>query len=277
MSRFGSAISIDSSNGLITLSNKTDVIASVGNNSYGGLYLSGGTGAFIDGNVYIARNVKIGGTAGGNQLTVASGTSSFVDVIASSLSVNGNISASSILTVYGASHFKSNMDVSANVDISGNLRVTNGSIYVDSGIASFVTVNVSQGLNVTGASRFKSNMDISANVDISGNLIVRGNITGTLVPPSDYRIKTNVKLLSDTSFNIDQLVPKYYYNTIVKNQEIGFIAHEIQEEYPFLVAGVKDGPEIQGVNYTGLIGLLVKEIQDLKSRVSQLESYTVTD
>jgi hypothetical protein len=38
----------------------------------------------------------------------------------------------------------------------------------------------------------------------------------------------------------------------------------VQEYFPFLVSGVKDGPEIQSINYTGLIGVLTKEIQELK-------------
>ena len=46
---------------------------------------------------------------------------------------------------------------------------------------------------------------------------------------------------------------------------MGFIAHELQEHYPFLVAGIKDGPDTQSVNYIGLIGLLTKEIQQLKA------------
>jgi hypothetical protein len=53
---------------------------------------------------------------------------------------------------------------------------------------------------------------------------------------------------------------------------MGFIAHELQEKYPFLVSGEKDGPENQSVNYIGLIALLVKEIQELKERMETVES-----
>jgi cytoskeletal protein CcmA (bactofilin family) len=281
-SKFGPKIAIDGSNGLITLSNAIDVSNGTPN-SYGGLYLSNGTGAFIDGNVYIAKNIKIGGVVGGYPLQVTSGTSVFKDMLVEqSLTVYGSITTSSNLTVYGGARFISNMDVSANVDISGNLKVKRNvdiSGNINLAQALNVTGNITNyaSLNVYGPAHFQTNIDVSGNVDISGNLRVQGTIYGSVVPPSDYRIKTNVQLLSDTSFNIDRLVPKYYYNTFVKNEEIGFIAHEIQEQYPFLVAGIKDGPEIQGVNYTGLIGLLVKEIQDLKGRVSLLESYTVTD
>jgi hypothetical protein len=49
------------------------------------------------------------------------------------------------------------------------------------------------------------------------------------------------------------------------------IAHEVQEYYPFLVEGEKDGKQTQTVNYNGLIGVLIKEIQELKKRVLDLE------
>ena len=55
------------------------------------------------------------------------------------------------------------------------------------------------------------------------------------------------------------------------DQEIGLIAHELQEVYPFLVTGEKDREEMQTVNYTGLISVLIKEIQDLKKDVAQLK------
>jgi hypothetical protein len=49
------------------------------------------------------------------------------------------------------------------------------------------------------------------------------------------------------------------------------IAHELQSVYPYLVTGEKDGPEYQRVHYNGLIGVLVKEVHDLKRRVVALE------
>ena len=107
---------------------------------------------------------------------------------------------------------------------------------------------------------------------IPGSLSVTTTVTATSYnATSDYRIKENIKLLDD-SFSVDNLKPVTYYNKNLKKQDIGFIAHEVQEEYPFLVTGEKDGEEMQKLNYTGLIGVLTKEIQDLKKRVQQLES-----
>lgn len=109
---------------------------------------------------------------------------------------------------------------------------------------------------------------------ISGDLIITGTIycDNPITPiPSDYRIKENIQLLEHTSYSVDNLKPVKYFNTKTKHDEIGFIAHEVQEEFPFLVNGEKDGEKIQTLNYIGLIGVLVKEIQDLKAEVKQLK------
>jgi hypothetical protein len=59
--------------------------------------------------------------------------------------------------------------------------------------------------------------------------------------------------------------------TKTQRQDVGFIAHELQEHYPFLVNGIKDAEQLQSINYIGLIGILTKEIQELKERVKILE------
>jgi len=100
---------------------------------------------------------------------------------------------------------------------------------------------------------------------INGNLNVTGQITaGSFNTFSDYRIKANVVPLSDASYSVDLLRPVTYMNKTIGKQDIGFIAHEVQEQIPFLVTGEKDAEKHQTVNYIGIIGLLTKEIQDLK-------------
>jgi len=87
---------------------------------------------------------------------------------------------------------------------------------------------------------------------------------------SDYRVKENIRQLDDT-INVDNLNPLKYYNTVFNREEIGLIAHELQEIYPFLVTGEKNGDELQSIHYNSLIGILVKELQDLKPRLEKLE------
>jgi hypothetical protein len=60
------------------------------------------------------------------------------------------------------------------------------------------------------------------------------------------------------------LNPVTYRNKQTNKQDIGLIAHELQEYYPELVTGEKDGRDIQSVNYIGLIPVLINEIKNLK-------------
>jgi hypothetical protein len=60
------------------------------------------------------------------------------------------------------------------------------------------------------------------------------------------------------------LNPIKYTNININREDMGFLAHEVQEIFPFLVNGTKDGKDMQSLNYTGLIALLVKEVQQLK-------------
>ena len=94
--------------------------------------------------------------------------------------------------------------------------------------------------------------------------------SGNYYTSSDYRIKDNVTELTD-SFTVDNLRPVSYVHKDTEKPSIGFIAHEVQEHFPELVTGEKDGDDTQTLNYIGLIGVLVKEIQDLKARVNELE------
>jgi hypothetical protein len=103
-------------------------------------------------------------------------------------------------------------------------------------------------------------------------LDVSGTVTATSYNAvSDYRVKTDIKPL-DNTYVVDGLNPVTYINTRHGKQDVGFIAHEIQELYPFLVNGQKDGEQTQSLNYIGLIGILTKEIQDLKRRLTDYDA-----
>jgi len=87
--------------------------------------------------------------------------------------------------------------------------------------------------------------------------------------PSDYRIKTDVQTL-DRAYTVDNIRPVTYINTLKNKQEIGVIAHELQAIYPCLVNGEKDGENLQTVNYNGLFGILINEIQMLKQKINEM-------
>ena len=88
---------------------------------------------------------------------------------------------------------------------------------------------------------------------------------------SDYRIKENLKPLDNIMFHVDYLNPITFTNKHTKKQDIGLIAHELQEHYPELVTGIKDGVELQSVNYIVLIPILINEIKVLKNEMKNLK------
>jgi hypothetical protein len=113
-------------------------------------------------------------------------------------------------------------------------------------------------------------MDICGNVNIDGSLFANSITCNNFQNLSDYRIKTDVCPLNEQHVSIDRLNPVQYTNKLSGKREWGFIAHELQEELPLLVEGIKDGEKYQSVNYGGIIALLVKEIQVLKKEVEDL-------
>ena len=76
----------------------------------------------------------------------------------------------------------------------------------------------------------------------------------------------------DESFTVDHIRPIEYI--IKKNNEkcLGVLAHELQELYPCLVTGVKDGEDLQTVNYIGIIPILVNEMKNLKKEMKVLKT-----
>jgi hypothetical protein len=144
---------------------------------------------------------------------------------------------------------------------------TLGILYLQSNVSATGTTSKGIMINKDGNVGIKVTPSASYALDVSGNVEATSyNAT------SDYRIKKNLVPL-DLTFNVDLLNPVSYYLKDDKDARlnIGFIAHEVQEVYPFLVNGVKDGSFNQSINYNGFIGILTKEIQVLKKKVSDQE------
>ena len=127
-------------------------------------------------------------------------------------------------------------------------------------------------VSVTGAATIGTTLGVTGITTMYAALNVTGITTSTSFnATSDYRIKENVEPL-DSHFTVDNLRPVHYDNISSKQHAIGFIAHEVQAHYPFLVDGEKDGDKTQSLNYNGLIGILVNEIQLLKKTVQEMKT-----
>jgi hypothetical protein len=164
-----------------------------------------------------------------------------------------------------------NTDIKGNANIDGSLT-TKGNANIDGTLTTkgqFVAIRADG--RATHFDYTDGKNYIRGDTHHDNNLTVGGTATCTSINiTSDYRIKDNVKDII-TNDNFNKLRPVTYLNKLNNKNEIGFIAHEVQELFPELVNGEKDGEINQTVNYIGLIPLLVNEIKELKLKIKQLE------
>jgi hypothetical protein len=105
---------------------------------------------------------------------------------------------------------------------------------------------------------------------VVGSISYNGSNT-VYTTTSDYRLKQDLK-----SFNGLDLISKikvYDYEWKSDNSRMnGVLAHELQEVVPYAVVGEKDAEQMQGVDYSKLVPILVKAIQELTARLEILEN-----
>ncbi len=96
---------------------------------------------------------------------------------------------------------------------------------------------------------------------------------------SDYRLKENVVDIEDATSRLKQLKPKRFNFIAEADKTVdGFLAHEVQSVVPEAISGEKDAvkedgtPDYQGIDQSKLVPLLVKTIQELEARITELEN-----
>jgi hypothetical protein len=221
--------------------------------------------------------------------TVAvSGTSGSVLIASTSQAYLMNNFTRDIINISSTASFLSDVSVNGNLKIYGNLMVQQ--------LKNVNVINTSVNnyqLVVTEDISLNGRLLVQQDASFGGNLIMIGSGTtgrlgiGTSTPAypldvngqvaatsfnatSDYRIKDNIQPLSE-SFTLDDIKPVTFTNKLLKRQDIGVIAHELQEHYPYLVTGEKDGKNNQTVNYIGFIGILIHEVKQLKQQMKELK------
>ena len=124
------------------------------------------------------------------------------------------------------------------------------------------------------------------NNGVVGQISTNGSATA-FTTSSDYRLKENVDYDWDATTRLKQLKPARF-NFIADDTTTvdGFIAHEAATVVPECVTGSKDAmrnetdeegnvtsvPDMQGIDQSKLVPLLVKTIQELEARITALEA-----
>jgi hypothetical protein len=98
-----------------------------------------------------------------------------------------------------------------------------------------------------------------------GSITTNGATTSYNIT-SDYRLKQDFKNYS--GLNLVSAIKTYDYEWKAdKTRMYGVIAHELQEVIPYAVTEEKDAEQMQGVDYSKLVPILVKAIQELNEKL----------
>lgn len=88
---------------------------------------------------------------------------------------------------------------------------------------------------------------------------------------SDARLKENIVDADGAGQLLDQIkVRQFDWRETGEHQRFGMIAQELVEVLPEVVSVPSNPDDMQGIDYSKLMPLVVKEIQELRTRVSQL-------
>jgi hypothetical protein len=104
----------------------------------------------------------------------------------------------------------------------------------------------------------------------AGSITANGTTT-SYNTTSDYRLKEDLKEIK----GIEKLLAIKVYDFKWKREELrmdGVIAHELQEVLPYAVIGEKDGEKMQQVDYSKIVPVLVKAIQELSAEITILKN-----
>ena len=214
------------------------------------------------------------------QVGFASGTS---------LNVDAARSSGGVFNLYtGASGAVFNQQ-GANRDFRVESNSQTHMIFVD-GDNDFVGFNAATATANSGASFSAYTGGIKLNVShngsaASGDAYVSFLRTGTTIgsitqvsstgvaynTSSDARLKENIVDADAAGKLLDQIkVRQFDWRETGEHQRFGMIAQELAEVIPEVVSVPIDPDDMQGIDYSKLMPLVIKEIQELRTRVTQL-------
>jgi len=165
----------------------------------------------------------------------------------------------------------------ARIDSSGNLLVGTTSQFSSGKLC----VQVANGSTTNGISiqdNGSSGFGYIAFANGSGSTIGSIARVGTTSAvsyntSSDQRLKENIADADSASSLVDALqVRQYDWKSDGSHQRYGFIAQELVTVAPEAVHQPADPEEMMAVDYSKLVPMLVKEIQDLRKRLAALEA-----
>ena len=163
--------------------------------------------------------------------------------------------------------------------VTERMRITSGGNVLFNTVA-VPTASIS-GLCITGSNNGNISSSGTSTTAYNHWLFYNGNgligyistsgSTTTYYTGSDYRLKEDLQDFN--GLDMVSKIPVYDFKWKTdESRSYGVMAHELQEVLPDAVSGEKDAEEMQGVDYSKIVPLLVKSIQELTAKVERLEA-----
>lgn len=117
--------------------------------------------------------------------------------------------------------------------------------------------------------------DFNASADFNGNVRVYGDVfANNILAPSDARLKQNISKLGYGLSEVLRLRPvswlwKEHPET---GQQLGLVAQEVEQVLPDLVSTPKDPEEMKGLNYVGLVPVLINAVKEQQKQIERLNA-----
>jgi len=132
-------------------------------------------------------------------------------------------------------------------------------------------------INDTNSSSSSLNIQFFKRNSSEVGKIVTTNSSTSYSTSSDYRLKENVTYTFDATTRLKQLKPARFNFKVDADKTVdGFIAHEVSSIVPEAISGEKDGEEMQSIDQSKLVPLLVKTIQEQQAVIEDLQSRVTT-
>ena len=140
----------------------------------------------------------------------------------------------------------------------------------DRGGAAFETSGVAMRLKQSSPTTASTKLQFyfNGNGEV-GSISTSGSATA-FNTSSDYRLKDDYKDFNGLDLVSNINVYDFQWRSD-KTRSYGVKAHELQEVVPQAVNGEKDGEEMQQVDYSKLVPILLKSIQELKKEIEILK------
>ena len=215
-------------------------------------------------NSYRYLHIEGGNSTSGGVLylsTSSNGNSSQIYADTSGLNINTNTSLPIIFNPAGAER----MRITSGGDLLvGTTGLSVGARLQLKGAASASAMSIDIGTNGYPAITFQNTSGAQQ------GYIVTNSSSVQYLSISDYRLKNDFKDYSGLDL-VNKIKTYDYQWKLDKTRAYGVVAHELQEVIPQAVSGEKDGEQMQGVDYSKIVPILVKAIQEQQKQIEELK------